>query len=53
MEVKTINFLLIYPQVDNSFIDKNNDIISFQGIVSPLGLFYIVNNLEKEKKFDY
>lgn len=53
MEVKTINFLLIYPQADNSFIGKNNDIISFQGIAPQLDLFFIAKSLEKEKKFDY
>ncbi len=53
MEAKTINFLLTYPAVDNSFIDKNNDIILFQGIAPSQVLFFITKNLEKEKKFDY
>jgi len=46
---KTINFLLIYPPIDNSFIDKNSDLPVFKGLAPPLGLLYIAKILEKEK----
>lgn len=45
---KTINFLLIYPQSNYSYVDtrKNND--TFRGLAPPLGLLYIAKILEKE-----
>jgi radical SAM superfamily enzyme YgiQ (UPF0313 family) len=48
MEVKTINFLLIYPPIDHSIMDTNSDVIIFKGIAPPLGLLYIAKILEKE-----
>ena len=45
---KTINFLLIYPSVNPSFIEDNTDVLTFQGIAPPLGLLYIAKSLEKE-----
>jgi radical SAM superfamily enzyme YgiQ (UPF0313 family) len=46
MEVKKINFLLIYPPDDITIGGYNTDILIYKGLAPPLGLLYIAKILE-------
>lgn len=43
-----INFLLIYPHVELSYVNSNKENLFLKGLAPPLGLLYIARILEKD-----